>query len=230
MRACGLLVFATAAFLVAGCARMPLVLEKDGAKLAPSLGVNSEDLQFIGHVWYTMIPDDEQKPVEAHVGIAALTGTDLILRKADGDSSDLISIPVQHIRSVAKAPNHLEVNYQGETLAVRLYQFYTDYVDEKQTERFYYLLVEESIPKAVATGFRGLGRTINDPPIFREATTHPDTHPEDYDLYYRDSYHSRDRYQKQPEYPEPLYPVQFNDDLNGTPPPYPPGQYPTTGQ
>jgi hypothetical protein len=218
------------AIVLTGCPKSSLTLDKDGKRLAPALGETVTEIRFINRALFAVVPEGEDTVEDKEAGFVALSSTELIFGKGRPMSSaheDLLRIPIQDIEGMAQGGPVLQFKYEGKFFMALPYRWFSDTADLDSLNELVNQLTVDSVTEVAFTPIKGFGRTIN------LAGIRSGFGRDYYDDYNPDLYDNggspRNDYQL-PEYPEPLFPVQFNSDLNGTPPPYPPGQYPTTGQ
>jgi len=147
------LAVAVAAILVTGCARSSLTLDKGSRQLAPVLGSESNDLQYINHVLFAKIDFEAEKVESNKMGLVAVTSSELIL--AEGSPSSISEREVQwislsDIEGVAMSGPFLQIVYQDDRYVVLPYRWYSDTVGMEQLNVLSQLLEEQSVPTVAA--------------------------------------------------------------------------------
>ena len=150
------LTLTTVAFVFAlfGCARSSLTLDKGSQKLAPVLGDESDELQFINHAVFAQVGKDAGKVDENKTGVVAVSYSELILAEGDISSftaEEVARIPLNEIEGVAMEGPFLQVVHQDHRYMVLPYRWYTDTVDMKQLEHLSNLLESLSVPTIAAS-------------------------------------------------------------------------------
>ncbi len=220
------------AIAFSGCPKQELSLDKDGKRLAPVVGANPTEIRFINRTLYAITPVGENKTKTKYAGFVALTATDVVFGEGSPRSlrqEDVLRVPIRDIEGMTQAGPMFQIVYDGNMITGLPYRWFSDTVDRESLMEFMDQLLRDDIPVIAYTRIEGFSNRVfssfgSYSGIGNYAVN------EDFPDLYDDGGVPRDELYDRPEYPEPLYPVQFNSDLNGTPPPYPQGQYPTTGQ
>lgn len=233
----------TASILLFGCARNSLTLEKGSQQLAPVFGADAEELVFINHVLFTKLENEQQKDNEEILGYVAVTPAELVLGEGSprlGGEGIVLKVALSDLEGFA-APfgPYVQLSHQGERYVVFPYRWFTDTSDFQRVNELAILLQEQEVPAVEAWKVGAFGKTsyvvAGDGGVLFEGTNpRPYGGPDDrFDLYTDGGYYNLDGtpIDTIPNEPaEPLFPVQLDNSLNETSPPYPEGRYPTTGQ
>ena len=212
-----------------GCPKQPLSLDKHGSAIAPALGHHSEEMRYINHVLFARVERESHEIGTTHVGFVTLIGNDLILAEGKartGQHEVIFRLPIQDLEGLADVSNHLQLRHAGETVVILPFIWFTDTLDTKQMDELAQILA--SVPRIEPLEGLQFGRGVLAAGSSLSSLRYQ--LQEDFPDLYDNGGVSRSQIEKPPPTPKPLYPVQLNNNLNGTPPPYPQGQYPTTGQ
>lgn len=149
--------------IISGCGRQSLTLDKGSRQLAPVLGSDSEDLQYINHAMFAQIEDGAEKVDIDMIGIVALTSSDLILAEGAASSiteKEVLRIPILAIDGFALEGPFLQIVHQGDRFVILPYRWYSDTVDMAQLHALSELLEAQSIPTSAAADIEWTRRLI----------------------------------------------------------------------
>ncbi len=165
------LALAVATIILSGCARSALTLDQGEDQLAPVLGSQSEDLQFINHALFACIDQEAEKVDAKKVGLVAVTSTELVLAEGSPNSlspNEVQHIPISNLDGVAMSGPFLQVVYQSDRYVILPYRWYSDTVDMEQLNALSNLLEQQSVPAMAAADIqwvRGVIRNAEGPGI-----------------------------------------------------------------
>ncbi len=145
------------AVLLSGCPKQPLTLDKDGDRLAPVVGVEVNDLQFIQHALLGQVSEGDQSVRNKEAGVVVLGSDALYLVKGKLGSlnaENVYTIPMAEVEGVANDNTHIQVTHNGTVFLIRPYRFYSD---EIESFELLDLLIARSLPEVAAVRVEGFG-------------------------------------------------------------------------
>ena len=119
MKRCFLPPLLLVALLLSACDYQELTLEQDADRMAPKLGVESSQIQFLSYSDFKARIEHKNRKVTAFRGTVALTDSELHLHtrhKKHIFSSDVVSIPVREMEAVCVIDSQVHIKHAEEEI------------------------------------------------------------------------------------------------------------------
>ena len=129
--------------ILGACTLREISLEEHGPDLAPNLGVNEEQLQFLSYCGYRTVDEDHRQFEYTHPGIVTMTGEEIVILAGDIDSTtlkEILRIPFQK-SEVSQLGDHVQIRHGDNVTVIRTYVLDRLTFDQASSDKLFNLLI-----------------------------------------------------------------------------------------